>query len=456
MSYQKKSISRNRGAAIITAVLFFVVISITMAIGLSSPVVREYVTSRDFAKSKGAYYLSEAGNEDALYRIKNNKSIGAQEVIFLNGNYATTTITIVDSSEKTVSSVADIIFNTRRVKSTLSKSSGASFHYGIQVDEGGFSLLDHASVVGNVYSNGNILSTSDGSVSGDVVSAGSSGSISHLNNTGSAYAHAIDHAIIGGDAHYNSISSSVVSGTKFPGSSDQPAIPLPITQTMISDWENAAAAGGTITCSNSTYNISGTVTLGSKKIARSGGGSCTLVVSGGDTLILNGPLWVVGGIEISSNAKIKVDPSLSGQSVAMIADDTSSGHNEDHHDSRGDSGSQIVVQDNATFTGSNAGSYIMLISQNERAHQWYHGEGDGDSSTNAAIRVEDNAVGALLVYAPLGDVLVRGHTNIREVSGYRVRLEDYAYVVYETGIANTIFTSGPSGAWAIQDWKDQE
>ena len=75
----------NRGAAIITAVMFFVFISITLALGLSTPIVREYINARDFEKSKGAYYLSEAGHEDALYRIKKSKQIGASETLTLNG-----------------------------------------------------------------------------------------------------------------------------------------------------------------------------------------------------------------------------------------------------------------------------------------------------------------------------------------------------------------------------------
>lgn len=83
----KHHINRKRGAAIITAVIFFVVIATTMAVGLSSPVVREHVTSRDFEKSKGAYYLSEAGSEDALYRIKKGITISVQEILSLGGEH---------------------------------------------------------------------------------------------------------------------------------------------------------------------------------------------------------------------------------------------------------------------------------------------------------------------------------------------------------------------------------
>src|SRR3989338_11479479 len=122
---RKHYVNRKKGAAIITAVIFFVVISVTMAVGLSSPVVREYVTARDFEKSKGAYYLSEAGMEDVLYRIRKPKTISpAQEVISLGGNTATTTITTESSLKKTITSVGDIIRNTRHIKSTLTTTTG--------------------------------------------------------------------------------------------------------------------------------------------------------------------------------------------------------------------------------------------------------------------------------------------------------------------------------------------
>jgi hypothetical protein len=107
---------RNRGAAIITAVLFFVIISVTLAVGLSSPVVREYTTSRDFEKSKGAYYLSEAGHEDALYRVKYGKQVGTSVALNLNGSTATTTITTTGGT-KTINSSGSISNNFRKVKS---------------------------------------------------------------------------------------------------------------------------------------------------------------------------------------------------------------------------------------------------------------------------------------------------------------------------------------------------
>ena len=150
----KHYVNRKRGSAIITAVIFFVAISVTMAVGLSSPVVREYVTARDFEKSKGAYYLSEAGMEDAVYRVKKVLSIGAQEVITLGGNTATTTITTDSSTKKTVGSLGDILRNTRRVRSTITTTTGESFMYGVWAGPGGVYMSANATITGNLFSAG--------------------------------------------------------------------------------------------------------------------------------------------------------------------------------------------------------------------------------------------------------------------------------------------------------------
>lgn len=167
-------VSHEHGAAVITAVIFFVVISVAVAVGLSSPIVREYVSTRDFEKSKGAYYLSEAGQEDALYRIKNGKTIGAQEILSLGGNTATTTITGVSAVQKVINSLGDIFSNTRRVKSTLTTSSGASFSYGIQAGDGGILLQNSSTVTGSIFSSGPIIG-SNNLITGTVISSGSTG-----------------------------------------------------------------------------------------------------------------------------------------------------------------------------------------------------------------------------------------------------------------------------------------
>ena len=461
---KKHHTSHNHGAAIITAVIFFVIISTAMAIGLSSPVVREYVTARDFAKSKGAYYLSEAGSEDALYRIKTGKTIGAQEIISLGGNIATTTITDVNASQKDISSLGDIIFNTRRVKSSLTTSSGASFSYGVQAGDGGVFMSNSSSITGNLYSSGPVCgggktladclrgtAGTDNTISGTVYVATTSanGVIGNITNqvsgTASMYANKIYSSFIASSTvTCNNIYTSNRTSCNAPFSAPAP-VTLPIPRTQIDTWEATATAGGVITEASCPtiddgehwYEISSSQDLGPVEI------QCALKITGagsgsGPTITLKGPVWVKGSIKIKNKMTVRVDPALAGQeqSMVMIADKSTDLIN----------GSRIEAEDNnPVFSGAGEKSWVLLISENIGASQ---------GTPNEAIQVRNGAGGDLLLYARLGDILLEGSAAVKEVTGYKVTLKNSAKVTYASGLQNSLFTSGPGGSWTINDWKE--
>lgn len=433
-------LNHNRGAAIITAVLFFVIISTTMALGLSSPVVREAITSRDFAKSKGAYYLAEAGSEDAIYRIKKAKTIDAQEIISLGGNIATTTITQISSAQKAVGSLGDILLNTRRVGSTLTTSSGESFSFGVQAGDGGVLLKNSSTITGSLFSSGPVEGTTN-LVTGTVISGGSTGlngSITGVYNQGgnNMYAGTITSSTISGLPYCNTISGSTPNTCQ--ALTPQVAQPFPITATDIANWEAAALAGGTVSCTGGKYAINSNETIGPKKIP------CDLEITGsgsegGPVITLGGPLWVAGNIKIKNHLTIRVDPTLVGQSIVMIADKTT-----DHLNS-----SKITVEgEGLNFAGAPGGnSWVMLISEN-------NGASLGDPSE--AIELEQGAQGDILLYARLGDILMKNSASVKEVTGYKITLENNANVTYASGLQNALFTSGPGGTWTIQDWRETQ
>lgn len=441
---------RKRGAAVMTAIMLFVIISVTAAIGLSTPVVREYVTARDFEKSKGAYYLSEAGQEDAIYRIKKAKTISAQEVVTLGGNTATTTITTVNSNTKTIGSLGDILRNTRRVKSTITTTTGESFVYGVWAGAGGVRMngnLIQSYISGNLYSIGPICgggssgaTCTGGSgasiITGTVISGGTTGlngTIGRIQNQGGAsmYAGTIKNSTISGGAYCNTISGSSTSTCQTLPS--QPPADLPITRGDIENWEAIATAGGSVTCSGNPlkYTISGTISIGPKKIP------CKLEVSGSNyTITLTGPLWVEGDIQIDNNQSWRVDPTLTGQSIIVIADKQTASTTVGN----------IKINNNPVFSGAPGGnSWIQLISENT---------GASVGNPTEAIELENNATGALLLYARLGDVKLKNNSNVNEVTAYQITLENNAVVNYTSGLQNALFTAGPGGSWGIQDWKE--
>lgn len=433
-----KHLPRNKGAAIITAVMFFVIISTAMAIGLSSPVVREYATARDFAKSKGAYYLSEAGSEDAIYRIKKAKPISAQEIISLGGNTATTTITTVNANQKDVSSLGDILSNTRRVRSTMTTSSGESFNFGVQAGDGGVDLDNSSTVTGNIFSSGPVTG-SNNLVTGTVISGGSTGlngSIHGIFNQGgsSMYAGTITNSTIAGTAYCNTISGS--NRPTCQTLTAQVAQPFPITAQDIANYETAAVAGGTVTCSGGKYSIDNSVNLGPKKIP------CDLEITGtgsegGPVITLGGPVWVTGDITLKNHLTVRVDPTLVDQSIVMIADNPSNHSTESVVDIQGS---------NVVFTGAPGGkSWVMLISENTSASQ---------GGSTDAIQILQGAQGDVLVYARLGNIRLEQNASVKEVTAYKITLRNTANVIYQSGLQNALFTSGPGGTWTIQDWKE--
>ena len=263
---------------------------------------------------------------------------------------------------------------------------------------------------------------------GDVISAGPNGLVSGIHATSSVYAHTITNSTIDKDAYYQTISGSSVVGVSYPSSPDQATSTLPIDDALVTDLENEAAAGGTIS-SPCPYIISSDTTIGPKKI------NCDLEIND-DTVTLTGPIWVNGNIDIKNTAIIRASSSLGSQSVAMIADKATNRT----------TSSKVSLQNSATFYGSGtAGSYIMLLSQNNSAEL---------GGSEKAIDVKNSVSGALLVYAGHGEVTLENNVNLKEVSAYKLRLKNSATVVYETGVASPLFSGGPSAGWNVEVWSE--
>lgn len=179
----KQKIKYNGGAAMIILVFFFVFISLTILLGIVTPVVREFKIASDGLKSKQAYFLAESGVEDVIYRLKNTLDVDATEIIVLGDREATTTITDIGGSEKQISTIGDIDSRQRKIDVVLNTATGVSFNYGLLAGQGGI-YLDSGTIVGNVYANGPITASSSGgnSISGTAISANSPSIISDQAN----------------------------------------------------------------------------------------------------------------------------------------------------------------------------------------------------------------------------------------------------------------------------------
>ena len=414
------------GQAMITAVIFFLFSSLIIMNGVSTPVVREVMIVNDLVRSKEGLFAAEGGIEDVIYRLKNGITVSSSEGVSLNNSRATTTITDVTGG-KTLATKADRNGFVRNVQAALTQGSGASFNYGVQSGIGGVLLEHSSSIIGNVYSNGPVDGAGSNLIKGDVVSAGPSGLVKDIHATSSVYAHTIQNADIDKDAYYVSISNSTVDGATHPGSTDQATTTMPISDSMITSWEADAQAGGVIS-TPCPYKIDEDVTIGPKK------STGYLEISGDPTVTLTGNLWVTGNVTIQNTAIVKASSSLGNNSVAIIADKASDR----------DDGSKISLENSVVFQGSGQpNSYILFISQNNDAE---------NGGNNIAIEAKNSVSGKVLLYAGHGEISLQNSISIKEVTAYRIRLKNSASVIYETGIANLLFASGPSGGYSISSW----
>jgi len=444
VAHINNSSTKNKGAALILAVLLFLFLSLAVVLGIVSPIVRYLAIADDYLKSKQSYYAAEAASEDAFYRVKNNISIVFPMYLSIDSAFSTTTLSITGSNEENILSEGNISSVIRKVSKDLSITDGYSFNFGVQTDLGGLRMNNNSNVIGNVYSNGPIKGDSNTKnlIYGDAVSAGASGSIDTVNITSSAYAHNITNAKINKDAHYQTIDSysqSHTLGTLYQGSLDQSYGAMPISDDLISSWETTAASGGTLT-TPCPYIINSSITIGPTKI------NCDLQISGNNTVVtLTGNVWVAGNITISNSVDIKVDNSIGDKSVGIISDNPSNRS----------SSSEINLQNSANFFGSvnalgipNPDSYVMLVSQNNDS------ETKGAVNNNVAINLANNVVGNLLVYAAHGEIDLQNNAVLREVTSYQITLFNSAKVIYQLGLAQPIFTAGPGGQWKITRWNE--
>ena len=421
-----KRIQTNGGQAMMLVVMFLLAGSLITVGSVSSPVLKDMKIVRNLEESKQSFSLSEGGVEDLVYRITNGINYSDTEVLSVDDVTATTTTAVV-ADKREVVAVGDKNKVIRSTKVLLEQGDGVIFNYGVQVGEGGIHMKNSSSILGNVYSNGPITGENSNITTGDVVSAGSDGLIDGVHATGSGYANTIMDSNIDTDAYYQSISGTIVGGTSFPASADQATSSMPISDSMIEGWETIAEAGGVIN-SPCPYEVSSNETLGPVKI------NCDLDITGSPTVTLEGHVWVVGNISVENSADIRISSSIGSASVAMIADNPS-----DRLTS-----SQVEIENSAEFFGSgSSGSYVLVVSQNNSAE---------NGGSEEAVEVGNSANGDLLIYASHGDILLKNSVSLKEVTGYKITIENNAEVIYKTGLANLLFANGPSGGYSVDSW----
>ncbi|MDP3769392.1 MAG: hypothetical protein U1A25_00030 [Candidatus Sungbacteria bacterium] len=235
--------------------------------------------------------------------------------------------------------------------------------------------------------------------------------------TGNINADTISNCTVNGNGAYNTSTSCTILGSQTTPTTP-PADPLPqalpISDGVIQDWKDAAAAGGTTT---GDVTVSGTLSLGPQKITGK------LTVSNGATLIVTGTLWVVGDIVFDNNAIIQLHSSYGAISGVIISD------------------AKIDVKNGAALSGSgNPSSFLMALAAK-------------NSTGEEIINVDNNSTGAIY-YAGKGWIKFSNNAEAKEATAYGIRLDNNAVITYDSGLASAQFSSGPGGGYDVQQWRE--
>jgi hypothetical protein len=414
---KNKKLKKNTGQAMIISMIFFLFISIAIILGLVSPTIREFKIANDLIKSRQSFFASESAIEDSYFRLKTAKAIGTTNTITLGDVSATATITDSGYNEKTISSLGDISSHQRKNKMVLNTGDGVSFNYGIQAGVGGF-VIGNATVNGNVYSNGTIVGSNGATITGSAFSAGASGLVDNVDvgtsGTGDIRAHTVTDSTVVGNLYCQTGSRNNKSCNTSMADPDEVA--MPITETMINEWKADALLGGTI---EGNLTISTPTTIGPKKI------NGNLAIN--NNVTITGTIHVTGNITTNNGAHVTLDSSYGPTGGIIVAD------------------GRVTLSNNVQFYGSgSSGSYVLLITTSTCP--------SGCSGQNA-MEVLNN-VGAILVNAQYGTVHLNNNVELNEVVGNAIDIDNSATVTYTSGLANVLFTSGPSGGWNIKSWQE--
>lgn len=367
------------GQAALTAVLFFLFISLAIIFGFTSLAIKETRISRINFDAKKSYFLSEAGQEDAIYRVVNAKQISTSETITIDGETVNTNIVNINNDQKEVSSSANFQGSIRSIKIALFSSSPA-FEYAGQAGDGGLKMDENSQINGNIFSNGSIAGENGSTINGDATSA-------------------------------STISAPpTVSGAK---TENAPAIPMPISDITINQWKSNAGTGGTISAGDYSPPDGSSSAIGPGVIEGD------MILDNNQTVTLTGTVWVKGNIDIDNGSEIILPSSYGQKSEVLITD------------------GWIHIRNNGNFQGSGTqGSYLMMLTTSA-----CQGDGAGECTHhNAAVDLHNNAEGTIF-YAPNGLVNLHNNVVVNQLTAWGIVLDNNAAINYETELANIAISS---------------
>lgn len=387
--------------------------------GQTSPVIdiaQSFKLSADNVVNKVSFFIRKAGNPGnrTVYILANNAGVPSKTVIgsaTLNASAVGTSLSWVDVSFSTPPALVG--GQTYWLAIDSSQHSSNYYVIGSQPNSGYGNGIGMSSASWNATTP--VWSDANRDFNFKIWTGGVATKIDKVEVRGDAHANTITGSTVKGDAYYQAISGTTVEGTSYPGSPDPGPVDLPLTEVQIAQWKADAASGGTIS-GNVSYTNGQSVSLGPKRITGN------LLVDNNVTLTITGTVHVEGDLTFSNNVVIRLDPAYGVNSGIIMAD------------------GKVLISNNVEFEGSGSeSSYVLVLTTNPSL-----------DASSPALTLNNNSDNSIF-YASKGMAQIMNNAILKEVTAFKLKLENNASVRYESGLANVNFSSGPSGGWTLKE-----
>ncbi|MFH1308491.1 MAG: hypothetical protein ABIH51_00575 [Patescibacteria group bacterium] len=422
----KKNNKKGFVAIFITILILIILMSIIASIVFL--IAGEQEMSGNIIKSSKSFYVAEAGIEDALLRLREDPALSSLSYsIIIGDTESSVNISETITNTKMIISEGNSDDRIRKIQANYAVSTqGASFFYGAQVGDGGMEMGNNARIKGNVFSNGDVTNSNNkGYIDNTIIVANNGNKIKGLIIGEDAFAYSCENSTIGGELTYVSGGHSTNCNAESTTTQIQEIQPeeFPISQAQIDEWKVEATSGGIIA---TDYVVAGSDSLGLVQIGTLSDPK-DLIINGGANLNITATIYVTGDIIIANNAIVGLDEGYGVSSGVLIAD------------------GNITINNNVLLGGSGVeGSYILILSTSNSLNP-----------AVPAISLSNNAIGAI-VYAPNGLINLKNNMSAHEITGYKINISNNAEVIYESGLEDMVFSSGPGGSWQLISWDEIE
>ncbi len=270
-------------------------------------------------------------------------------------------------------------------------------------------------------------SITDSLVSGDAFATNFTGGIV----IGSLVADTISNCIVTEDASYNTNLGCLLWGNEYSPTTppnDPTYLASPISGANIDTWKSDATAGGVITTGN--------LILADGDSVGPGVIDGNLTIEAGATVTLGGTVYVKGNIDIGEGATLNLGISYGTDGSGAVISD-----------------GWIDLENNVILNSPRIGTGHLMLLTTANCDNYY-----GlltCNSDNAAITVNNSVVADILV-APYGLIKMNNNTEAVSLIANTLWLNNNIVLNYELGLININFTSGPSGSWGVESWREVE